>query len=214
MTVFLWAQKLTYISVPKVACTSLKHMFFEIENGHPYEPVQINGNIFHIHRFYGGYAFDDLPRARIADHSRLTLVRDPLRRLLSCYSNRVVHHKELSPEKAGPALRKAGLKPNPSLALFVDRLEEYAETVGPIGHHARPMVNTIGRDPGYFEAIYSLERIGEFVQRVERQVGRSLTLTHRQTSGPKIDPNELSPGQVAAIRKYYAEDYDIWGGYF
>ena len=77
MSVFLWKKNLTYVSIPKVACTSIKHMFFEIENGRPFQPFKISGQFWHIHNFYRGYAFEDLPHPRIADHRRLTVVRDP-----------------------------------------------------------------------------------------------------------------------------------------
>ena len=213
MTVFLWQHKLTYVSIPKVACTSLKHMFFEVENGHPFTAFKANGKAYHIHQFYKGINFADLPAEQIADHTRMTIVRDPLRRLLSCYSNRVLHHKELSRAKAGPKLRTAGLKPDPDLSLFLERIEDYCNAVSSIGHHARPMVDIIGHDPLYFDHIYPIERIGEFAETAGKVVGQPLVVPHKQTGGPKISPSDLTPAQVAGIRRRYAQDYDIWGRY-
>lgn len=214
MTVFLWDHKLTYVSIPKVACTSLKHMFFEVENDRPFATFSTNGKSYHIHQFYKGLDFSELPTNKIADHIRMTVLRDPVRRLLSCYSNRVLHHKELSRAKAGPKLSKAGLQPNPDLALFLDRIEEYCAAVGSIGHHARPMVDIIGRDPGYFDHIYPIERIGDFAKTAGKIIGKPLTVPHKQTGGPKLNVSDLTPAQIAGIRRRYGEDYDIWGKYF
>ena len=213
MTVFLWDHKLTYVSVPKVACTSLKHMFFEVENKRPFKAFTTNGKFHHIHHFYKGYAFSDLPQDRIADHIKLTVVRDPVRRLLSCYANRVVYHQELSLQKAGPALLQAGLQPDPDLSLFLERLDDYCAAVGTINHHARPMVQILGRDPAFFDEIFAIERLSDFTHMVGQIVGRDLTAPHMQTGGPKIGPDALTPAQEAAIRRRYGEDYDIWGRY-
>ncbi len=83
MTVFLWKHKLSYIAVPKVACTSVKAMLFEVENGRPFQRCVANGKVFHVHLYYPTLQFTDLPRARIADHARFALVRDPIGRFLS-----------------------------------------------------------------------------------------------------------------------------------
>ena len=213
MTVHLWDHKLSYVSIPKVACTSIKRMFFEIENGRRFEPFKINGQDMHIHKLYPRMSFSDLPHARMANNTRLTLVRDPIKRLLSCYSNRVVHYKELSLKKAGPALKKAGLKPNPDLSLFLERFEDYRAASYSIKHHSRPMVALIGRDPAYYDEVYSLAQIDAFAERVGKIVGRPVQLPHGQTGGPKISPDVLTTAQVDFIRNYYAEDYAIWGKY-
>lgn len=213
MTVFLWDHKLTYVSAPKVACTSLKHMFFEVENKRPFKAFTANGKTFYVHEFYKGHNFADLPHARIADHVRLTVVRDPVQRLLSSYSNRVVHHQELSQQKAGPALRKAGLLPDPDLGLFIEQLGAYCAAVTSIGHHTRSLVQILGRDPAYFDTVYPIERLDEFTTCVGQIIGRHLSLPHMQTGGPKISSDALTPAQIATVRRHYAEDYDIWGGY-
>lgn len=52
MTVHLWDHKLTYVAVPKVACTSVKHAFFQIGNGRAFEDYVANGRYVHIHTLY------------------------------------------------------------------------------------------------------------------------------------------------------------------
>jgi hypothetical protein len=52
MTVILGKHKLSYILVPKVACTSLKAFFFEVENGLPFRDFRTSGRPWWIHQFY------------------------------------------------------------------------------------------------------------------------------------------------------------------
>ncbi len=214
MSVFLWDHRLTYVAVPKVACTSVKHSFFEVENGRPHDDFVANGRYFHIHQIYPTRSFPDLPHDRISGHIRLALVRDPVRRLLSCYGDRVIYNRELSEQKAGPALAKAGLPANPSLGVFIDRLADYARAVPSIAHHAAPHVSFLGDDPGYFAEIHPMCRLADFAQSVARHLGRPFRLEHHQIHGPKLPPSVLSSAQVAAIRRHYEADYDIWGRFF
>lgn len=215
MTVFLWDHKLTYVAVPKVACTSLKHMFFEIENGFPFRSYAANGTRKHIHNAcYPSVTFDRLPHERIADHLRLTLVRDPVQRFLSAYGNRVVALRELSGKQAGVRLRKAGLRPNPSLSEFVDRLEDYRAASASIAHHTDPLTCFLGGDPGYFAEIYNLRNIETFRQRIEAAVGRPVAIPRLQTGGPKLSPDDLSADERRKVEAFYAEDYEVYGAIF
>ena len=97
MTVILDAQKLTYVAVPKVACTSTKTMLFEVENGFAFQPFHANGRGFYIHDFYPSIKFGKLPKARIADHTRLAVVLEKLQTL----------GPKISPEVLTPAQRAA-----------------------------------------------------------------------------------------------------------
>lgn len=214
MTAILDKHKLTYVSVPKVACTSLKSLFFEVENGVPFQSFRVEGKPWHIHRLYKGRLFTALPDRRIADHTRLTVVRDPVRRVLSCYSNRVIHHRELSPKQAGAKLAKAGLPTNPDLATFIDRQAEYRRAVQKIHGHARPMVDNLGSDPAWFTRVYRFDELSVFAEDVCRHTGAKAELRRMQTGGPKIDPADLTPQQAAKIRDYYAADYEAFGHYF
>lgn len=214
MTVFLWKHQTTYISVLKIACTSVKSMLFQVENGRPFEPFVANGRSFHIHRLYPSVKFKHLPHDRIADHARFALVRDPIRRFLSAFSNCVLHHRELSAEKAGAELTARGLKPDPELAEFIDHLSDYAAAVPSIDHHCAPMVRFLGMDAGYYAHVFPIEKIAEFQAELSRRVGQDLVAPRLQTGGPKLDPDMLAPRHVRKLRKLYERDYEIFGAWF
>ena len=215
MTVFLWQHALTYVSAPKVACTSLKHMFFEIENGFRFRRFHANGALQHIHNAaYPGYDFNALPHERIAGHVRLTVVRDPVRRFLSCYGNRVRHHRDLAPERIKPKFRGRGATPDPSLEEFADKLELYREASGLIRRHTLPLVDILGRDPCYYEGVYSIGTLDAFRRRVVEITGRDVELQHLQTAGLKISPDDLSAAARRRIEAFYADDYATYGHHF
>lgn len=111
MAAILDDHKLFYASVPKVACSSVKRMFYEIENGVAFDKIVANGKRYYVHHFYPGILRNTYPEARIADYRRLCLVRDPIKRFLSAYGNRVVFHRELTPRTVKAAGRFKRLTP-------------------------------------------------------------------------------------------------------
>ena len=211
MSAFLWKHGLSYVSAPKVACTSLKHLFFEIENGRPWQSFAANGKRYYIHRFYPGLPFADLPHERIGEHQRLCAVRDPVTRILSCYANRVVHHRDLQRRPFTEEMCAAGLSREPSLESFTLNLETYCQHFSSIRQHARPLVHFLGHDPSWYHGIYPLRALEDFRAHVEAVVGHAPALGHRQTGGPKLSPEDLGEKARRHIEAIYAEDYAIWG---
>lgn len=216
MSVFLWKWGITYFAVPKVACTSLKSMFFKIENGKYFENYVANGTVRHVHNAaYPTRTFDDIPHERIKGHKRMAVVRDPVERLLSCYSNRVLHYRELSAKKiVSSALAQHDLPADPSLEDFIANLNAYRAMSWSIDHHARPMVDFLGKDPTYFENIYAMKDIPKFVEEVSKEVGQELALERLQEGEEKIPPGALSSQQRGLIENYYSKDYSSFESYF
>lgn len=214
MAIIIDKHKFSFFFVPKVACTSIKYMCFEIENGRPFEPYMANGVMKYVHEaVYPGRRFWEVPHKAIEDHVRLAVVRDPIARFLSCYSNRVVHHQELSFNKAGPRLKKFGLKPDPTLAEFANQFGIYRKCSESIRHHTAPMSNFLGKNAEYYTEIYNLKDIGACVDRISAIVGRPLELGRHQTGGPKMSESDLTPAQIDKLKQFYAVDYNTYGSY-
>lgn len=111
MSVFNYKHKISYYPVPKCACTSLKLVFFRIENGYDFRNFRVNGKMRYIHSFYASRKFANARDLDGDDHFRFAVVRDPVERLLSCYSNRVLYYRELSARKLSPEATAAGCRP-------------------------------------------------------------------------------------------------------
>lgn len=214
MPIILDELKLSYTPVPKTACTSLKTMFFEVENSREFIPFRRNGREFHIHNVYPSTLFNPRLNERQVDYRRLLLVRDPIPRLLSAYSNRVVHHRELSQEKAGKHLAAYDLAPDPGLQEFIAKLPQYAQAVETIDHHTRPLVDFAGPDASFYSRVYRMSEIEDMLADISLVVGRSLTLQRLQTGGPKLGMDDLGSQEVEKLREFFAEDYRVFGEYF
>ena len=52
---------------------------------------------------------------------KITVIRDPVKRFLSAYSNRVRFHRALGRKRITEEQVKLGAKPNPTLEEFVER---------------------------------------------------------------------------------------------
>ena len=213
MTVILKSHKLFYASVPKVACSSIKRAFYEIEYGKPFEGAFNSKDKRSIHQIYPGELRQYYPDAEIADFRRLTLVRDPIARFLSAYSNRVAHRRQLSEDVVKKADWLRRLKPHPDLHEFVDRFEKYL-AVPDVHNHCRPMVDRLGSDAGYFHAIYDISQMDAFLEDVSNVVGRKVEAGRFQTGGPKLKRDDLTAKQVAKLERFYKDDYAAFGSYF
>lgn len=215
MSVILDNEKIFYAAVPKIACTSIKTAFFEIENGFAFKPFRANGKWNSVHDIgYGSRLREFYPEARIADYYRVALVRNPVARFLSAYGNRVIHHQELSMQKAGKALEQLDLAPTPSLDLFIDRYEDYLQAHPSILHHTRPLVDFLGSDPEYFSRLYTLKQMDAFVADISERVGRNMVVGHHQTGGPKFTRRDLTRARLEKVRALYEKDYENYGAFF
>jgi hypothetical protein len=216
MAVFNYEHRISYYPVPKVACSSLKLLFFRLENGFDFRNFRVNGQWNYIHSILPTEPFDVVKALDKENHFRVAVVRDPVDRFISCYRNRVCFHGDLDEGQLSPAAIAAGLVPRPSLSTFVDKLETYCEHVWQINHHCAPMVTYIGKDPSWYSYITNLQNIGSLVAKIQEIVGNdmSLDLPWEQTDGPKLTRKELTPAELRKIERFYAEDYDIYGHFF
>jgi hypothetical protein len=189
-------------------------MFFEIENGRPFEPFSIGGRIKTIHAFYGSAYFKDVDPAALESFARLALVRDPVARVVSCYRNRIGAKDVLARKADADRIAEMGLSAQPSLSEFVAKLRRYQKASRAIRHHSHPLSQHLGMDPAYFTRIYPLRQIQDFVDEVARFTGSTPTLPHLQSEGSNVTVADLSPQEVARIREIYAEDYEIFGEWF
>ena len=140
-------------------------------------------------------------------------IRDRIKRFLSAYSNRVLHHDKVNEDavKSVGVFRK--LRPRPELDEFVDRFEKYFE-ISEIRHHCRPMTHWLGDEPGYFHQVYSINQIQDFVDDVSTVIGKTAEIGRHQTGGPKLKPDLLTAKQTEKLRKFYDVDYKAFGQHF
>ncbi|NBZ89419.1 sulfotransferase family 2 domain-containing protein [Stagnihabitans tardus] len=213
MTAFLNNLGLTYYSTPKVACTSLKFAAFEIENGFSFNAFVANGLRRHIHNFYPTLEFARARERDLNGNTRIAVIRDPIDRFLSAYSNRVVRHDELSEEMLKDSKSRMELCARPSIGQFIEKLEDYRAVSNSIRHHTNSQVHFLGSDPSYYDHLFKLSEIKEIASLFSERAGRQIIIPHQQRGGNVIHRSELSGSQVIRIMRFYDEDYRSFGAF-
>jgi len=202
--------KAGYRFFPKTACTSIKHALFELEENKKFSPKE---NGMYLHDYINKKCLsviDDCER-------RFVVIRDPIKRFLSAYGNRVTHHGELSEEyireKSGEHYDKIPHF-NPSLHQYIDGLDAYLN-VGSIKHHVKPISCFVDYESlDYFTDIYRIEDIDRFESDLSEMYGKPVLFEHRQVGGNKFALNDLTKKQVKKLLDYYREDYLLLAEYY
>ena len=145
------------------------------------------------------------------------VIRDPIKRLLSAYSNRVLHYKELSLEfLSAKSPEFVGQVPyySPTLVQFINHLIEYS-MIPNINHHIEPVSERLtSKDLCQFGKIYPIENISSLGADLSTVLGRDVKFDRSQTGGRKIPLGELSLIQMKTLIDYYKEDYQLLSEFY
>lgn len=192
MPYLLPESKVAVFFSPKAAGTSIRALMFQLENGRPFVPYLVEGVEKTANSLLHNRPMRRVNKDAISDWRRFAVVRDPVRRVLSAYSNRVVHYRELSAEAAGEQLEKRNLPADPDVDTFLANIRRYCKCSRSINWHLEPQERFVGDDKGYFEKVFPVERLGAFRDEMNAIHGTSYDMPHEQTGGPKIAFDDLS----------------------
>ncbi len=208
--------KIAYFPVPKTASTSMKHAFYQLEHSKPFEKVDRPGQKSGIHDNYlNTQRFYKIDHKRYANYSRIAIIRDPVRRIISAYQHRVLREWELSEQRIDMDLARAlGVTPNPSRNVFLCNIEKYRLLSAPIKHHTDPFTDFLGHDLSYFTDVVKIGKMGELAAQIEALTGRKFELGHFQKGSGKPMVLRMSRPARDALLRYCAGDYALMKGYF
>jgi hypothetical protein len=142
---------------------------------------------------------------------KFIVIRDPIKRFLSAYSNRVTFHNELSKafiQKNQPKLLEQIPVFNPGIGQFIEFFDTYRK-VGNINGHTKPMTELFTDDLSFFDKVYPLEQISDLTAKLNQYHQTPLTLPHEQTGGRKIPLKDLNSMQIDYLFDVYQEDYQL-----
>ena len=216
---------LGYQPIPKNATTTLFTWLMKSlgpdEQRRPMPP-KAKGNRIRFYFQSGMYGPLSVPNTPdgIAAHPdcfRFTVTRDPVRRFISMYANRVVHFHELGPRSAAAKnLRRMGLPFDPDINLLVDRLDEYREAAPSIHHHTQPMIHFTGSDLSVFDRLYDIRSLPELLSDIRSHwrihglndiADNPPPIRDRQIGGPRMGLSVLSEESLEKLMTFYADDY-------
>lgn len=95
-------------------------------------------------------SFDPSSRIDRPHHFRFAIIRDPVDRLLSAFSNRVLGRVVGVEDSSLSRSLALGADSEIFLARFIDELEAYRGKSREITHHTDPLVHFLGDDPDFF----------------------------------------------------------------
>jgi len=212
MSAFLPKEGICYFSVPKCASSTLKHFFFEAENGRAFTAFQVSGKRVSVHGLYKCTSFEAQSSLARGQDWKFAVVRDPVSRVVSAYNNRIVHHAQLENPRFHAANQDGELSASPTLDEFVDKLELYRERSKVVADHVKPLSHFLGRDPDYFDRIFALGELDELHAELAKRFGRDIPGFRRvQATRSKLGASELSPGGREKLEALYEEDYRLFG---
>ena len=204
--------RIGYRFVPKTASTSIKRALFEYETGRPFDADEVGAT---VHGYMRKRFLANLKRADFT----FIVVRDPVARFLSGYSNRVRGLKELSRRKIQvkhPELLDVLPKFDPGIDEFIDNFEIYHRARS-IRHHLAPLESLLkGSDLGYFTQVYRLDETDQLAGDLSELLDHDIHFGRSQTSrGPRLVPlQQLERSRVQWIIDRHAADYELLDGWY
>lgn len=175
---------------------------FEIENGFAFKNYTVQGKAFDSNTLLVNDRFRLTDHDAIASFDRIALVRDPVRRLLSAYSNRVQYYRELSVEAVGAKLEELCLQADPGIDVFMRNISAYMQCSKSIARHFALQERFVGRDKSYFARVFKIEQLDEFVDYMNATYSANATFPHYQDGGAKIEFDSLAGPTKLAIINY------------
>jgi hypothetical protein len=229
MAVIFEKYKIAFFNVPKIASTSVKHAFYTLEHGRPFKSGD-HGAI-HIHQIYKrGFYLSTSPIAKdyrveyplsekifdeLDDYWKFAIVRDPAKRILSAYTNRVLYHRDLHEmPNARKRAFKYGLTLTPTVDSFLSKIERYRKFSISIKRHTDPIFNYLGNDLSRYDAVYRVSELPQLAQELSARTGPGFKIPHLQTSEHKIHVNSLCKRSYDRLMEYTASEYDFLENYY
>ena len=204
--------KIAYMAVPKAACSSIKASLAALDPTHPVDdPTQMGQK--EVHAFYATHRFRKHRWMHLDDYFRFTVVRDPLKRLMGVYTNRVVGLRELyncRKIKRG----RVDLPADPDPDFFFQNLEGYIDISSSIKHHALPTALFTGRRFDVYTKVYKTNEINALSADLSAHVGREVVIPHFNSSDQPLSLDDLKPETHRVLKQRLAAEYTHLARFF
>lgn len=129
---------------------------------------------------------------------RFCVVRDPVDRFLSGFTNRILYHNDI----------KLEITIEEFIAYFDDFMNNSRFTN--VSAHFKSQVESIGKNPNLYTHIFKLSEMNKIKKLLESYCNFHLPNLHLQQSGG-IQKPKLTQEQIDWVKKTYEIDYQIYG---
>ena len=192
-------KKLIYYPCPKNANTSAK-MFFAKHLNVDKDFLFLGDEIPQIEQtpdHYGskqniiGIIPSKQPFKKINVDIKCCIVRDPIKRFISSYKNRILYHRDIQFK-------------NHSIDMILEKLEINNFE----NKHFLPQVYFLGEDLNYYTFWSTTEELSFFAEQVNDFFSRKIIFPKIQTGGSNFKI-KLTKSQISKIEKIYAKDFKL-----
>lgn len=181
-------KRVSYNPTPKCGCSTTKAMLMEAASSEDLGITADNFEFVHQRNETRFFAPEE------ADY-KFCIVRDPVERFVSGYSNRIVHHRDI---------------PFMEFDDFLEGFNNVYKMNGKVRHHFDPQVKFIGNDPGYYDRVFWIDELEELGLVLTEFSGKIITPKRLQTGGNDNKPFPTRK-QRAHIKQMYKDDYEFFG---
>ena len=198
-------RKLVYYPVAKNANSSaklffLKHLkidknYYFLSDKVPEYKVNEDSKYKNLDKKYNLVNFlpSYTPFQKMDVDEKCCIVRDPLKRFISAYKNRVLFHKDF------------GFR-NLNINEIIEKLENNSFD----NRHFLPQSYWLGSDLRYFTIVSNISNMETFINGVNNFFQNKVEFPRIQTGG--ADENiTLTDSQIIKLKKIYSSDYDLIG---
>lgn len=200
--------KLAFFPVPKVACTTLKRVIYRVENGHAFRMDKHDGKTIQLCYPTADFAQHQLDA--LQDHWKFAVVRDPAKRIISAYTNKirawsVRFSKALEQGNRRDALRADGIEAEPTLDAFLLNLAAYRRHFAPVRHHTDAHTVFLGNDLSAFDKVFRIEEMEDLRAELSRRLGHDVKFPKANPSTSRAEPQTQAARD--ALMEFVAPDY-------
>tara|TARA_B100000614_G_scaffold199886_1_gene181054 strand:+ start:140 stop:793 length:654 start_codon:yes stop_codon:yes gene_type:complete len=198
-------RKLVYYPVAKNANSSaklffLKHLkidknYYFLSDKVPEYKVNEDSKYKNLDKKYNLVNFlpSYTPFEKIDVDEKCCIIRDPIKRFVSAYKNRVLFHKDF------------GFR-NLNINEIIEKLENNSFD----NRHFLPQSYWLGSDLRYFTIVSNVSNMATFINGVNNFFQNKVEFPRIQTGG--ADENiTLTDSQIIKLKKIYSSDYDLIG---
>ncbi|WP_425070330.1 sulfotransferase family 2 domain-containing protein [Sagittula sp. S175] len=210
MAITVPAHKLAFMALPKSGCTSVKRALAQVD---PDVAQEDTAEVMVWHGVYQTRRFRPDRWDALSDHFRFCVIRDPIKRLMSCYSDLVAQRDALGNSKRLRRVPKLATNPDPDY--FFTNFEAYKRRSSVIKHHAISAGVFVGTDlQGNYDRVYKTNEMDELGHDLSVRTGQVVQMPHSNSTRRKLDISDLLDETIDILRPFLDQEYEIFRGYF